>query len=168
MAGDAKVQGDGETNLAVLAHNPTETRVSSVSPSPAFLLPVIFLFFQLSPHLCPPPLLFLPPSPLLAVHSQAPNLYCLTLTRALDPTGVAISSIILGSHGCWGMEAESMEHDTQRHPIATASSYSLLSIIPSPALSHPFLIITLEYSQIGFNQRERLFLSQKLSSKVKK
>lgn len=52
-----------------------------------------------------------------------------------------------------------MEHDTQRHPIATASSYSLLLIILSPALSHPFLIITLEYSQIGFNQRERLFLS---------
>lgn len=81
-------------------------------------------------------------------------LHCLALALALNPTGVTISSITLGSHGCQGMEAESMERDTQRRPytpFATASSHSFLSIILPPAYFHPFLIISLECGQIGFN-----------------
>lgn len=139
---------DGETNLAALAHNPTETTVPSLSSSP-FLL----LLLQLCPLFF---LLLLPGSFFSSSLSTSWHLppRRLTLALALDPTGVTISSITLGSHGCWGMKAESMERGTERRPytpIATASSYSLLSIILSPAFSHSFLIISLKCSQIGFN-----------------
>lgn len=64
--------------------------------------------------LCPQPL-------------PTPRLDCFALALALSPSGVTISSITLGSHGCWGMEAESMECDSQRCPY---TSIARISTIP--------------------------------------
>lgn len=102
--GDIKVQGDGETNLAVLVHNPTETAVPSVSPSQCLLL--LFSYSPLSSSANSPVPSSRPPScNLLSATLPPPRPppfppNCLALTLALDPAGVTISSITLGSHGC--------------------------------------------------------------------
>lgn len=88
---DMEVQRDRETNLAVLAHNPTETRVPSVSPCPFLLM--LFSSLLLHQFSCSFPYT-LPLTPRHHLHN------CLALALALNPTGVTISSITLGSHSC--------------------------------------------------------------------
>lgn len=111
----------------------------------SFLLFLLF-FLSCSPSLmhticaCPPPHPTLPLVSPLHLLSTPP----VSLLAALhwDHTAAEVRRLTQ-----W-----SVIHRRAYTPIATASSHLFLPIILPPAFSHPFPIISLEFSQIGLNQ----------------
>lgn len=116
---------------------------------------------KLCPLLSPPPptLLFLlprPPSLPLAI-CPPPYLPPLPIVSPSHLLSTPAVSLLAASHWdhiaaeVWRLSQWSVAHKGVHIPHGYCFSYSLLSIILSPTFSHPFLIISLECSQIGFN-----------------